>query len=72
MLLHAFHTVRIVLYIGCSGPVVESLNKLNMLQSITQSLGQNYRYTELCVHSIKSMNNFQNAPAPDFDLFFAF
>ena len=32
----AFHTVRIVLYIRCSGPVVEDL-KVNMLQSTTRS-----------------------------------
>ena len=38
-----FYTLCIVLYIGCSGPVVEDLNKINMLQS----LGQNTRYTEL-------------------------
>ena len=31
----------IILYIRCSGPVVECLNKINMLQSKTQSLGQN-------------------------------
>ena len=45
----ASHTVRIVLYIGCSGPVVEYLNKINMIQSTTRSLGQNTQYTELCV-----------------------
>ena len=39
-IIQAFHTVRIVLYIGCSGPVVEDLNKINMLQSTTLSLGQ--------------------------------
>ena len=32
-----FHTKR-----GCSGPVVECLNKINMLQSTTQPLGRNY------------------------------
>ena len=41
--IQAFHTVRIVLYIGCSGPVVLCLNKINMLQSTTQPLGQNTR-----------------------------
>ena len=45
----AFHTVRIVLFVGCSAPVVECLNKINMLQSRTQPLGQNTRYKELCV-----------------------
>ena len=39
--IQAFHTIRIVLYIGCSGPVVECLNKINMLQSTTGPLGQN-------------------------------
>ena len=33
--IQAFHTVRIVLYIGCSGPVVEDQNKINKLQSTT-------------------------------------
>ena len=33
--IQAFHTVRIVLYIGCSGPVVKCLNKINMKQSTT-------------------------------------
>ena len=47
--IQAFHTVRIVLYIGCSGPVVEILNKINMKQSTTGPLGQNTRYTELCI-----------------------
>ena len=47
--IQAFHTVRIVLYIGCSGPVVECLNKINMLQSTTRPLGHNTRYAELCV-----------------------
>ena len=28
--IQAFQTVRIVLYIGCSGPVVECLDKINM------------------------------------------
>ena len=47
--IQAFHTVRIVLYIGCSGPVVECLNKINMKQPTTQPLGQNTRYTGLCI-----------------------
>ena len=42
----AFHTVRIVISIRCSGQVVEDLNKINKLQSTTRSLGQNTRYTE--------------------------
>ena len=33
--IQAFHTVRIALYMGCSGPVVRNLNKLIMLQSTT-------------------------------------
>ena len=34
--IQAFHTVRIFLYIGCSGPVVKCcLNKINMNQSTT-------------------------------------
>ena len=40
--IQAFHTVRIFLYIGCSGPVVECLNKINMLQSTTRPLGHCY------------------------------
>ena len=39
----------VVLYIGCSGPVVECLNKFNMKQLTTRPLGQSTRYTELCV-----------------------
>ena len=31
--IQAFHTVRIYLYIGCSGLAVERPNKINMLQS---------------------------------------
>ena len=49
IILSAFHTVVIVLYIGCSGPVVECLNQINMLQSTTRPLCQNTRYTELCL-----------------------
>ena len=47
--IQAFHTVRIDLYIGCSGPVVECWNRINMNQSTTRPLGQNTQYTELCV-----------------------
>ena len=48
--IQTFHTIRIVLYIGCSGPVVECLNKINMNQSTTRPLGKNTPYTELRVH----------------------
>ena len=44
--IQAFHTVRIVLHIRCSGPVVKCLNKINMNQSTTWPLGQNTRNTE--------------------------
>ena len=47
--IQSFHTVHIFLYIGCSGLVVECLNKINMLQSTTRPLGQNTRYIDLCV-----------------------
>ena len=47
-IIQAFHTVRIVLYIGYSSPVVECLNKINMKQATTRPLGQNTRYTDLC------------------------
>ena len=40
--IQAVHTVRIVLNIGCSGPVVEFLNKISMLQSTTSPLGVLY------------------------------
>ena len=65
--IQAFHTIRTVLYIGS---VVEYLNKINMLQSTTWSLTrtpdvQNYNYA----YSMKSLNNFQNAPASDFNFF---
>ena len=46
---------RKVLYIGCSGPVAEGLNKSICMQSTTRSLDQNTRYTELCVHYEKLM-----------------
>ena len=65
--IQAFHTVRIVLYIGCSGPVVECLNKINMKRQgpdhwdRTSDI-QNY------ADSMKSLNNFQNTPAIDFEL----
>ena len=39
--IQAFHTVRVVLYFGCSGPVVGCLNNINMFQSTTVPLGQN-------------------------------
>ena len=42
-IIQAFHTVRIVLHIRCSGPVVECLNKINMLQSTIRTQGQNTR-----------------------------
>ena len=51
--IQAFHTVHIVLYIGCSGPVVACLNKINMKQSTTRPLGQNTRYRELCIQNEK-------------------
>ena len=51
--IQAFNTVRIVLYIVWSGPVVEGINKINMLQSTTRPLGQNTQYTELCVQYLK-------------------
>ena len=52
------------------GLVVEYLNKINMLQSTTRSLRQapdiqNYSYA----YSMKSLNNFQNAPGSDFNFF---
>ena len=47
--IQALHTVRIVLYIGCFGPGVECLNKINMKQSTTRPLGQDTWYTELCL-----------------------
>ena len=47
-LIQAFHTVRIVLYIGCSGPVVGSLTATYWFYLDTWLLGQNTRYTELC------------------------
>ena len=34
IIIQAFHTVRTVLYIGCSVPVVEYLNKINMLCAV--------------------------------------
>ena len=66
--IQAFHSVRIVLYIRCSGPVVECLNKINMNHLTADHWArtldiQNYAY------SMKSLNNFQNAPASGFEHF---
>ena len=47
--IQAFHTVRIALYIGCSGPVVGSLTATDWFCFDTRILGQNTRYIELCV-----------------------
>ena len=49
-----FHTVR-----GCSGPVVECLIKINMLQSTTQPLGRNYGTPIL--HTTKRRHNSNKA-----------
>ena len=46
--IQAFHTVRIVLYIGCNGPVVGSLTATYWFYLDTQLPGQNTWYTELC------------------------
>ena len=43
--IQAFHTVRIVLYIGCSGPVVGWLIAIYWFYLDTRLLGQNTRYT---------------------------
>ena len=53
-----------------SSPVVECLNKINMLQSTTRPLGQNTRYIQNYAYSMKSLNNFQNASDSDFEIFF--
>ena len=66
--IQVFHTVRIVLYNGRSGPVVECLNKINMVQSTTRPMGQNTRLQNYA-YSMKSLNSFQNAQASDFELF---
>ena len=60
--IEAFHTVRIFLYIGCSGPVVECLNKINMKQSTTRPLGQNLircNFPDISYLSETQKNNFQ-------------
>ena len=46
---HFHNTVRIVLYIGCSGPVVGSLTATYYFYSDARLLSQNTQYTELCV-----------------------
>ena len=61
----AFHIVRIILYIWCSGPVVECLNKISQLLdhwARTPDI-KNYAY------SMKSLNSFQNAPVSDMNFF---
>ena len=47
--IQAFHTVPIVLFIGCSGPVVGSLTVSYWFYLGTRLLGQNTGYKELCV-----------------------
>ena len=47
--IQAFHTVCIVLCIGRSGPVVGPLTATYWFYLDTRLLGQNTRYTELCV-----------------------
>ena len=47
--IQAFHNVFAVLYIGCSGPVVESSTATCWFYLVTRQLGQNARYTELWV-----------------------
>ena len=66
--IQAFHTVRIVVYILCSGPVVECL-KISIWNiqwpyhwARTPDI-QNYAY------SMKSLSNFQNALASVFEVF---
>ena len=49
--IQAFHTVRLVLYIGYSGPVVGSLTDSYWFyfNLDTRLLGQSTWYTELCI-----------------------
>ena len=50
LVIQAFRTVRIVLYIGCSSPVVGSFTDSYWFYLDTRLLGQNTPYTELRVH----------------------
>ena len=64
----AFHTVRIVLFIGCSSPVVQCLNKINICSQRLDHWSRtpdkkNYGY------SMESLNNFQSLPVSEFELF---
>ena len=47
--IQTFHTVRIVLYIGCSAPVIWSLTAYILILLYPWLVDQNTRYTELCV-----------------------
>ena len=54
---HHFVDVRNLWVVKGIVPVVEGRNKINMLKSTTQ------------LHSMKSLNNFQNALPSDFNFF---
>ena len=66
--IQVFHTVRIVLYIGCSGQVIEWLNK-----SICCSQGPDHRARTPdklnYAYIMKTLNNIKNTPASVFELF---
>ena len=53
--IQAFYTVCIVLYIGCFGQVVGSLTDSYWFYLDTRLLGQNTRYTDLCVKEYEKL-----------------
>ena len=62
-----FHTVSKVLK-GCSGPVVECLNKSIWNSQRPDHWARTPDFQDYA-YSMKSLNNFQNAPVSDFEPF---
>ena len=65
---HRFVDVRKILVVEGIVPLVEGLNINNMLQSMTQSLDQNTRYTKPCVQ-YKKIELLSKCSDSDFELF---
>ena len=64
--IQALHIVRIVLYIGCSGPVVGSLSAYILIIFRLFNYLARKRDIQNYVYSMKSLNNFRNALPPSF------
>ena len=60
--IQSFHTICIILYIGCSDPVVECLNKINLLQSTTRQLQKNKMFWPRLLTPLHVFEHFDNVP----------